>query len=315
MIGFVLRRLAQLVPVVVMAALAVWALVYALPGDPAAVLGGVNASDQEIEAIRQRLGLDRPVWEQFATWLGHVVRGDMGTSITSGHSVTSLLATAIPATVQLAVLAMIVVVLVAVPLGTVVALAPRSWPGRLVKGYLSLSLATPPFWLGLLLILLFSVRWKLMPASSRYVAFFDDPAGALQNSLLPALALGVYSGGVLARFVASSLAEAMQSDYVRTARSKGASEVRVVVRHAARNSMLPSLTVGALQLGSLIGGAVVMEVLFNYPGVGKLMFTSVNGRDYASLQGSIMFITVVFLLLSLVVDLLYAVLDPRIRLR
>jgi len=315
MAGFIARRLAQFIPVLLLAAIGVWVLVYALPGDPASVLGGLQASPEQLAAIRERLGLDQPVWEQFATWLRHALTGDLGRSTSSGHPVTSLLADRVPATVQLAVIAMVLVVLIAVPLGTVVALAPRSPAGRVVKGYLSLSLAAPPFWLGLLLVLGFSVGLHALPSAAQYVPLWTDPVAALRNSLLPAVALAVYAGSVLARFVATSLSEAMESEYVRTARAKGAGETVVVVRHALRNSLLPTLTVGALQLGSLLGGAVIIEVLFSYPGLGRLLYTAISDRDYAVLQGAVLFVVAVFLVLNLLVDVLYAVLDPRIRLR
>lgn len=315
MTSFLLRRLAQFLPVLLLAAIAVWALVYALPGDPTTVLAGIDATPEQIEAIRVRLGLDQPVYIQFFTWLGHTLTGDLGISSSSGYPVSDILAEHIPATVQLAALAMIITVVIAVPLGMVAALAPHRVAGRASTWWLSLSLATPPFWMGLLLIIAFSVGLQAFPAASRYVPIWEDPLGALHNMFLPALALGIYSGGVLARFIAASLSEVMESDFVRTARSKGASESRVVVRHAMRNSLLPALTIGALQLGSLLGGAVVMEVLFSYSGIGRLMFASVSERDYAVLQASIMFVVVVFLVINLVIDVMYAVLDPRIRLR
>lgn len=315
MIPFILRRVAQFVPVLVIAAIAVWSLVYALPGDPTVVLGGLDASPEQIAAIRERLGLDRPVYVQFLTWLGNVVTGDLGTSSTSGYPVSQILSDAIPATAQLAVLAMIVAIVVAVPLGMTASLSPRGVAGRVVRGWLSLSLATPPFWTGLLLIIVFSVGLKAFPAASQFVPFWEDPSGAVRNMILPALAIGVYSGGVLARFVATSLSEVMESDYIRTARSKGASEARVIARHAMRNSLLPALTIGGLQLGSMLGGTVVIEVLFSYSGVGRLLFTSIGERDYAVLQASIMFVVVIFLIINLVIDVLYAVLDPRIRLK
>jgi len=315
MARFVIRRLLQFIPVFLLAAIAVWALIYALPGDPAEALAGLNATPEEIAAVRERMGLDQPVWVQFLTWLGNAAAGDLGVSSSSAFSVSGLLAKHIPASAQLAVFAMFIVILIAIPLGMVKALAPHRLAGRIVNVYLSLSLATPPFWIGQLLILAFAVSLRMLPAASRYVPFWEDPGQALRNMVLPALALGIYSGGVLARFVAASLSEAMESDYVRTARSKGASETRVVLRHAMRNSMLPVLTVGALQLGTLLGGAVVMEVLFSYSGIGRLLFESIRTRDYAVMQASILFVVILYLVLSLLVDVLYAALDPRIRLK
>lgn len=315
MAGFLIRRVLQFIPVFLLGAIAVWALIYALPGDPAEALAGLDATPEEIAAVRQRLGLDQPVWLQFLTWFGNVAVGDLGISSSSGFPVKDLLAKHIPASVQLAVLAMLIVIVIAIPLGTVKALAPHKLSGRIVNAYLSLSLATPPFWIGQLLIIAFAVGLRTLPAASRYVPFWDDPGQAFRNMLLPALALGIFSGGVLARYVAASLSDAMESDYVRTARSKGASETRVVLHHAMRNSMLPVLTVAALQLGSLMSGAVVMEVLFTYSGIGRLLFEAIRTRDYAVMQASILLILVLYLVISLLVDILYAALDPRIRVK
>jgi peptide/nickel transport system permease protein len=310
---FLLRRLAQFVPVLVIGALAIWGFVYALPGSPAAIIAGAGASQAEINAINARLGLNHPVWQQFATWLGNSLHGNLGTSAVTGTPVSSLLGTAAPATAQLAIMAMVVLVLIAVPLGVAAGVRPRGIVGRIVSGFLSVSLAVPPFWLGLLLILAFSVKLRVFPPAAIYVPFWQDPAQALRGAILPALALAIYSASVTARFLAASLHEAMRSDYIRTARAKGAGEIRVVLRHALRNALLPTLTVAALQLGALLGGAIIIEVIFTYPGLGSLLYTALNSRDYAVIQGALLLIVAIFLAINLVVDLLYAVVDPRIR--
>ena len=310
---FLLRRLAQFVPVLVIGALAIWGFVYALPGSPAAIIAGAGASQAEINAINARLGLNHPVWQQFATWLGNSLHGNLGTSAVTGTPVSSLLGTAAPATAQLAIMAMVVLVLIAVPLGVAAGVRPRGIVGRIVSGFLSVSLAVPPFWLGLLLVLAFSVKLRVFPPAAIYVPFWQDPAQALRGAILPALALAIYSASVTARFLAASLHEAMRSDYIRTARAKGAGEIRVVLRHALRNALLPTLTVAALQLGALLGGAIIIEVIFTYPGLGSLLYTALNSRDYAVIQGALLLIVAIFLAINLVVDLLYAVVDPRIR--
>jgi peptide/nickel transport system permease protein len=313
MTSFLLRRLAQFIPVLVIGALAIWGFVYALPGSPAEIIGGAGASEAQIAAINARLGLSGPVWQQFATWLGHSLQGNLGTSAISGAPVSTLLGTAAPATAQLAIFAMVLLMVIAVPLGIAAGVRPRSIAGRIVNGFLSVSLAVPPFWLGLLLILAFSVKLHVFPPTNGYVPFFDNPGQALRGAFLPALALAIYSASVTARFLAASLGEAMRSDYIRTARSKGAGEIRVVLRHALRNALLPTMTVVALQLGALLGGAIIIEVIFTYPGLGNLLYTALGSRDYAVIQGALLLIVAIFLAVNLVVDLLYAVVDPRIR--
>jgi peptide/nickel transport system permease protein len=313
--AFLIRRTGQFVPVLLLGAIAVWAFIYALPGDPASVIGGSNATQAQLARIRGRLGLDRPVWVQFWSWLTHGIHGDFGVSSVSGVPVSTLLASRIPATVQLAVFALIFLIVIAGPLGLICGLFPRSLVGRLVRSWLSISLAIPPFWLGLLLILLVCVRLGILPSVSNYVPFWTDPIGAFRNTVLPALSLAVYSSSVAARFLASSVSEVMQSEYVRTARAKGAGRVRVVFRHALRNAMLPTITVVGLQLGLFLGGTIVIEAIFTYPGIGRLLYTALDSRDYAVAQATVLLILVTFLVVNLLVDVLYAALDPRIRVR
>lgn len=313
--AYLIRRLLVFVPVAVVASLAVWAMVYALPGDPASALAGENATQVQVDAIRERLGLDRPAWEQFFVWLGNAVTGNLGDSFTSAQSVTSLLGDRVPATVQLAAVSMVIGLLISVPLGMVAALRPRSWPGRLVNVYLAAGLAMPTFWLGLLLIIVFSVQAQVLPAASQFTPIWDDPVEALRNVILPATAIGLHISAITARFVSASLGEMMSRDFVRTAKAKGASRRRIVVKHALRNALLPTVTIVGLQLGALLGGAIVIEVVFNYPGVGRLIYTAIGDRDYAVVQGGVLFVVTAFLMVNLFVDLLYAYLDPRIRYR
>ncbi|SDU78095.1 ABC transporter permease [Jiangella alkaliphila] len=314
MYAYLVRRLAQFAVVLVLGSIAVWAFVFALPGDPATVLAGPDASEAEQAAIRDRLGLDRSIVAQYGIWLGHALTGDLGTSFYSADSVTATLADYVPATAQLAVLAMVLTLLIAVPVGTVVALRPGSAVGRILSGYLTVGLAVPAFWLGLLLIIVFAVHLQLLPAAGDYVPFWQDPAEALRVTILPAAAIAVHASSVTARFLASSLGEVMGRDFIRTARAKGVPERDVVRRHALRNAALPTVTVVGIQLGGFLGGTVVIEAVFNYPGLGRLLYTSIGDRDYAVVQGGVLFVVATFLCLNLLVDLLYAYLDPRIRL-
>lgn len=314
MYAYVVRRLAQFAVVLFLGSIAVWAFIYALPGDPATVLAGPDATPAELAATRERLGLDRSVAEQYAVWLGNAVTGDLGTSYFSAQSVTSALAGAIPATVQLAVMAMLLTLLIGIPAGTITGLWPRSAAGRALQAYLTAGLAIPAFWLGLLLIIVFAVQLGALPAASDYVPFFADPAGALEATILPAAAIAVHASSIVARFLATSLREVMGRDFIRTARAKGVPERDVIRRHALRNASLPTVTVVGLQLGGFLGGTVVIEAVFNYPGLGRLLYTSIGDRDYAVVQGGVLFVVAAFLCLNLLVDVLYAYLDPRIRL-
>lgn len=311
--SYLLRRFAQFVPVLLLATIVIWAMIYALPGSPAQVVGGTDATPEQLAAITARMGLDQPLPAQFATWLGHAVRGDMGVSFISGRPVTSLIADRLPATVQLAVLSMIVVILIGVPLGMVASLLPRSWVGRAVNVVLAFGLAVPTFWLGILLILGLSIQFKVLPAASVFVPVWQDPLAALKNTVLPALALGIPPATITARFVAASMSDVMERDFVRTARAKGASERVVVVRHALRNALLPAVTMTGVQLGHLLGGAIVVEVVFTYPGLGRLLYSALSSRDYVLIQGIVLLAVLIFLVLNMAVDVLYAYLDPRIR--
>ncbi|MGH8793171.1 MAG: ABC transporter permease [Stackebrandtia sp.] len=314
MYAYVVRRLLQFAVVVFLASIAVWAFIYALPGDPATVLAGPDATDAELAATRARLGLDRSAVEQYGVWFGNAIAGDLGTSYFSADTVWQTLLQRIPATAQLATFAMALTLLIAIPVGVTVALWPGSIAGRALQAYLAAGLAIPAFWLGLLLIIGFAVQLQVMPAASDYVPFFEDAARALRNTILPATAIAVHASTIVARFLAASLREVMGREFIRTARAKGVPERDVIRRHALRNAALPTVTVVGLQLGGFLGGAVVVEAVFNYPGLGRLLYTSIAERDYAVVQGGVLFVVVVFLCLNLLVDVLYAYLDPRIRL-
>lgn len=314
MIGYLLRRVVQFVPVLILASVAVWALIYAAPGSPADAYAGENATPEQIAEIERALGLDRPIHEQYLTWLGRVATGDLGNSAVSGANVSEQLFGRIPATLYLGASAMVLGLLIAVPLGIYVAVRPRSWAAALVSGYQAAGLAVPTFWTGLLLTLLVGVKLRLLPIPAQYIPLWVDPAESLRNIFLPALTIALLIGAVVSRFLAASLAEVLDQDFVRLARSKGAPERSVIMRHGVRNALLPTVTVVGLQLGGLFGGAVVTEVVFNYPGLGRLLYNAVLSRDYPTVQGTVIFIVVVFLVLNLVVDVLYARLDPRVRL-
>ena len=312
MIGFILRRLAQLLPVLLIASTGIWAMIYAVPGDPVAVIVGENATPEQMQAVRARLGLDKPVLVQYFSWLGNALQGDLGLSIQNREPVRDLIAQRIPATIQLGIAATLVGLLLGIPVAVISALRPNSWIDRSLSGWSALALGVPTFWLGILLILLFAVVLHWLPAASTYVSFFESPWQAIVNLLLPALTLGIYVSGIFARFLRASLLGELKADYVRTARSKGLRERDVVGRHVMRNALLPFVTIVGLMMANFIGGTVVTESVFTYPGLGRLLIQAISTRDYPLIQGCILFILLVFVLINLLVDVLYAYIDPRI---
>lgn len=312
MIGYILRRVMQMLPVLLIASLGIWGMIYAVPGSPVGAIVGEDATPEQIRAVTARLGLDKPVIEQYWLWLRSATHGDLGQSIQSREPVLGLIAQRIPATVQLALAATVVGLLLGVPVAIASALFQGSWLDRALSGWSALAMGVPTFWLGILLILLFAVNLHWLPSASAYVPFWESPARALQNILLPAVTLGVYVSGIFARFLRAALLGELKADYVRTARSKGLRERDVVARHVLRNALLPFVTVVGLMLASFIGGTVVTEAVFTYPGLGRLLIQAIGTRDYPLIQGCILFILVIYVAINLMVDVLYAYIDPRI---
>jgi len=313
MAAYLLNRVGQLVLVLIGGSIVVWLMIYAVPGSPETVIAGADATPEQLAAVRERLGLDRPLPLQYLSWLGNALTGDLGSSLTSDRPVIELLGQRIPATFQLVLMAMFIGLAIALPAGVLAARRPNGVFAGLASVYQVLLLAFPSFWLGILFIWLFGLHWRLLPTTSEYVPFFSDPAGAFRNTLLPALTLGLFMAAVLTRFVRASLESELARAYVRTARAKGAPESRVLLRHALRNALLPIVTVIGLQLGAFIGGTVVTESVFNYPGLGRLVYLAVSTRDYPVVQGVLMFVVVNFALINMAVDVIYAALDPRIK--
>lgn len=312
MIGYILRRVMQMLPVLLIASLGIWGMIYAVPGSPVGAIVGEDATPEQIRAVTARLGLDKPVIEQYWLWLRSATHGDLGQSIQSREPVLGLIAQRIPATVQLALAATVVGLLLGAPVAIASALFQGSWLDRALSGWSALAMGVPTFWLGILLILLFAVNLHWLPSASAYVPFWESPARALQNILLPAVTLGVYVSGIFARFLRAALLGELKADYVRTARSKGLRERDVVARHVLRNALLPFVTVVGLMLASFIGGTVVTEAVFTYPGLGRLLIQAIGTRDYPLIQGCILFILVIYVAINLMVDVLYAYIDPRI---
>jgi len=312
MIAFILRRLLQLLPVLLIASTGIWAMIYAVPGSPVAAMVGENATPEQIQAVTVRLGLDRPVHVQYVAWLGSALQGDFGLSIQNREPVLNLIGQRIPATLQLGLAATLVGLLLGIPVAVLSALKPGSLLDRALSGWSALALGVPTFWLGILLILLFAVQLRWLPSASAYVSVFESPWDAMRSLLLPALTLGVYVSGIFARFLRASLLGELKADYVRTARSKGLPERDVIGRHVMRNALLPFVTIVGLMMATFIGGTVVTEAVFTYPGLGRLLIQAISTRDYPLIQGCILFILLVFVFINLAVDVLYAYIDPRI---
>ena len=315
MTAYVLRRLIQMLPVLLIASFAIFAMIYAVPGGPVAVIVGENAGQEEIAEAIRRYGLDRPMFVQYLDWLGRAATGDFGLSLHSRQPVLQLIGERLPATLQLALAAITVALAIGIPVAIASAVKPNSWLDRLLSGWSALALGVPTFWLGILLILLFAVELRWLPSASRHVAFWEAPVDALSSLALPALTLGTYVSGILARFLRASLIGEARADYVRTARAKGVPENRIVGLHIMRNALLPFVTIVGLMMANFIGGAVVTEAVFTYPGLGRLLIQAISTRDYPLLQGCILVILVAYMLINLTVDMLYAWIDPRIEYR
>ncbi len=311
MAAYLFRRLLTSIVVVVGVATVAFALLHFIPGDPVDAILGVESTPESREALRRELGLDRPVLAQYFTWWGNVLRGDLGESVMTGQSVTELIRQRLPTTIPLAILSMSIALAIAIPAGILSAVKRNTWIDGLVSIVAFAGLSIPGFWLGALLILGFAVHWQIFPPGG-YVSIFDDPVEGLRRLVLPAIALGTTFAAVLTRMIRSSLLEVLGKDYVRTARAKGQTERRILVRHALRNALIPAVTIIGVQAGFLLSGALVIEQIFALPGIGRLTVQAVFDRDFPLLQGCIIVIAMIFVLANLITDLVYVYLDPRI---
>jgi peptide/nickel transport system permease protein len=310
--GYLLRRIGQALVVLAGVSVIVFALVQLVPGDPIRLALGTRFDQDTYDALLERSGLDQPLLQQYFTWLGSALTGDLGVSFRSGDPVTVLILERLPATVTLALASLVVALLIAVPLGTISALRPRSFVDRVATVFSQFGISVPEFWMGIVFILVFSGTLGWLPTGG-YVPLTEDPLGWLERLIMPAVVTGVVSGSVLTRFVRSSVLEALGSDHVRTAEAKGLAGRQVFGWHVLRNALLPLVTVTGVQLAYLLSGVVVVEIVFAWPGLGQLALQSVQARDYPVLQGAILLFALVFLIINLVVDLLYTSIDPRIR--
>ena len=313
MLGYIFKRIFMTIPVMVVVALFVFLLLRLSPGDPAAVIAGDYATAEDVQKIREKLGLSEPIVVQFVTWLGSLIQGDLGTSIFSNKPVTELIAQRLEPTLMLALTTIIFSILVAVPLGTIAAFRAGSWIDRLVMLFSVGGFSIPVFVLGYILIYYFSITWRILPVQGYRSPFEDGMLSFIQHIILPTLTLSVIYIALLARMTRASVMEVLEEDYIRTARAKGLSEVKILMRHALGNAAVPIVTVIGIGIALLIGGVVVTESVYNIPGLGRLVLDAVLARDYPIIQGLILFFSLIYVLLNLIIDLTYTLFDPRIK--
>jgi len=303
-VRFLARRLLLTIPVLIGVATLVFSLIHLVPGDPVQAMLGESASPQDVAQLRAKLGLDRPLLQQYASFAAGVLHGDLGTSLRTNQPVTGVILERMPATLELAVAAMLVAMLIAIPLGIIAAVRKGTAIDHGATTLALVGISMPTFWLGPLLAIVFSVWLGWFPVSGR---------GTFANLVLPAVTLGAPLSAMLARMTRASVLEELRELYVTAARARGVSEARAVLAHAFRNSLIPIVTVIGLQFGSVLTGAVITETIFAWPGVGRLLVQSISARDYPAVQGCILLIAVTYVSMNLLIDVLYGVLDPRIR--
>lgn len=312
MTRYIARRLVSAAGVVVLVSILVFAIIRLIPGDPVSLLLGENLTDASRQQLISKWGLDQPVVVQYLRWAGRMATGDFGTSLSTQESVSSLLLDRLPATLSLAFFALTIGVIIGIPAGMIAAYRANTMVDGIAMVTALLGLCIPSFWLALMLILLFSIKLDWLPVSG-YVSPRTSVTEWLAHIIMPSIALGAGLAASVSRMTRSAMLDVLNQDYIRTARAKGLSERVTLVTHTLKNAMLPIITVIGLQLGFLLGGAVVVEEVFAVPGVGRLLIYGIGNRDYPLIQGVVMIFAISFILINLVVDLLYSILDPRIR--
>jgi len=310
-IAYVIQRLGLTFLVLLGVTFAVFLIIQLVPGDPARVILGVQANEENVAALRERLGLDHSFFSQYGSWLWGVLHGDFGRSLITRQSVGAQLARRLPGTLQLAALALLIGTVIALLAGVISALKQGSKIDIIASVFSQLGVAIPDFWLGTMLVLLFSLKLQLLPPSG-YISIYESFGGWLSHIVLPAATAGVISASIQTRFIRSAMLEVLHQNYISTARAKGLREAVVVLRHALRNAMIPIITIVGLQVTSLLSAVVVVEVVFAWPGLGRLALNAVLDRDYPLLQGAVLTMAAMLAFVNLGTDLLYFVLDPRI---
>lgn len=312
MLQYIGRRLLALIPVLIVVGVIVFTIIHLTPGDPASVILGESATQEEVDQLRQALGLDQPLMSQFITWIGQVATGNLGTSVFSGEPVAQTIINRLGPTVSLAIVACMVSLCIAIPTAILAVWKRDSVLDPAFMSVTLLGVSIPNFWLALLLILLFAVVLRWLPVAG-YVPISEGVWPWLSHLILPAVVLSVQQAGIISRMLRDGMLDIMHQDYIRTARAKGLKERVVLIKHTLSNAMIPTTTVIGASIAGLLGGAVVTETIFAIPGIGGLIVESIARRDYPVLQGTVLFVATVYVIVNLVVDLAYAVLDPRIR--
>jgi peptide/nickel transport system permease protein len=313
MVKFLIRRLGLMVVILFLVSIIVFSLVHLTPGDPARMMLGQEASDEAVEALREQMGLNDPLYVQYFSWIGNILQGDLGNSLKDNTPVLSMLLQKLPVTVELSIISFTIAILIAIPAG-IVSATRKGTPWDYFGTTFALSgVSIPPFFLGILLIFIFSISLKWV-APSGYVEPWIDFKQNLALMILPALAVGVRLSAEITRMLRSSMLEVLQADYIRTAYAKGVLERGVVIGHALKNALIPVVTVSGLQLATFLGGAVITETIFAIPGLGRLVVDSILTRDFPVVQGAVLFMAVAVVVVNFLIDILYSVLDPRIKL-
>lgn len=312
MVSFVLRRFAGMIPILFLITVAVFLVMQVLPGDPARMILGQEATEEAIAAVRERLGLNQPLYMQYFSWLGNVLTGDLGRSMVDNTPVAGIILNALPVTLQVVGLALVIALLIGVPAGVIAATSPGRI-GDSVATFIGLScISLPGFWVAILMLYFFSLYLGWLP-SSGFVRPTDDLWQSFLHSLMPAIALGLRPAGIFMRLVRSSMLEVMKSDYVRTARAKGLTSRVVILRHGLRTSLIPLVTILSVEFAALLGNVVVIDTIFGLPGFGRLIFNSVLRLDMTMMQSLVLIFALAVIVINLLTDILYSILDPRIK--
>ncbi|QRG65145.1 nickel ABC transporter permease [Brevibacillus choshinensis] len=304
MLGYIAKRLLQMIPTLVGVSILCFIIIHSVPGDPANLIAGVDATAEEIQIVKERLGLDRPLHEQYGSYVMGLLQGDLGKSLRSDRPVAEEILSRFPSTIMLTMLSVVVMVIVGLFAGIMSAIRPNSMRDNATMMVSLFGISMPVFWSGIMLILVFSYYLQLLPSGG---------STQFKHYILPALALGLSSSAVLARLTRSSILEVIHQDFIRTARAKGVKEKLVIYKHTLKNALIPIITIVGLEFGHLLGGAVLTETVFSMNGIGRYIIQSIQFRDYPAIQGSILFVAAIFVIVNLVVDLCYGAVDPRIR--
>lgn len=301
---YLIRRSLQAIPLLFLTSVVVFLLIHITPGDPVRLMLGEHASDEQVAAVRAQMGLDRSLPEQYLRFVIRALQGDLGMSIRAVRPTTELVLLALPATLQLTLAALGLAIIVGIPVGIIAALKPGSWFDNLALFLALLGQSIPSFWLGLTLITVVALHWQLLPTSGR---------GGIEHLILPACSLAPFLAGIIVRITRTSFMDVLHQDYIRTAHAKGFALSPVLFRHAFKNALLPIVTILGLQTGALLGGAVITETVFGWPGIGQLAVNAVHNRDYPVVQAVVLISALIFVVINLLVDILYSVIDPRIK--